>query len=135
VLVGVHDSLHPVPQLRADASVAGHYLPRGAIELQAAGTAWSSHEDLVFTTRWGEPLYPDSVTALMSKLIREHNKPAAPDGALPHARLHDLRHLHATTLLLAGIPEMPRVFRTVHPLGWVSGKAEFFDPTEQELLT
>ena len=23
---------------------------------------------------------------------------------LPHARLHDLRHLHATTLLLAGVP-------------------------------
>ena len=37
----------------------------------------------------------------MSKLIREHNKPvSAPDEALPHARLHDLRHLHATTLLL-----------------------------------
>ena len=41
----------------------------------------------------------------MSKLIREHNKPvSAPDEALPHARLHDLRHLHATTLLLAGVP-------------------------------
>jgi integrase len=24
--------------------------------------------------------------------------------ALPHARLHDLRHVHATTLLLAGVP-------------------------------
>ncbi|MGW5688387.1 tyrosine-type recombinase/integrase [Nonomuraea sp. NPDC003754] len=23
---------------------------------------------------------------------------------LPHARLHDLRHIHATTLLLAGVP-------------------------------
>jgi integrase len=23
---------------------------------------------------------------------------------LPHARLHDLRHLHATTLLLSGVP-------------------------------
>jgi integrase len=41
----------------------------------------------------------------MSKLIREHNKSAsAPSDALPHARLDDLRHLHATTLLLAGIP-------------------------------
>jgi integrase len=27
------------------------------------------------------------------------------DGTdLPHARLHDLRHIHATTLLLAGVP-------------------------------
>jgi integrase len=23
---------------------------------------------------------------------------------LPHARVHDLRHIHATTLLLAGVP-------------------------------
>jgi integrase len=25
---------------------------------------------------------------------------------LPHARLHDLRHVHATILLLAGVPGM-----------------------------
>ena len=53
----------------------------------------------------GEPLYPDTVTALMKKLINQYNKKVvAPAQALPHARLHDLRHLHATTLLLAGIP-------------------------------
>ncbi len=40
----------------------------------------------------------------MSKLIREHNKSVSDPAALPHARLHDLRHLHATTLLLAGVP-------------------------------
>jgi integrase len=41
----------------------------------------------------------------MSKLIREYNNSASErDEALPHARLHDLRHLHATTLLLAGVP-------------------------------
>ena len=34
-----------------------------------------------------------------------HNKSvSAPGEALSHARLHDLRHLHATTLLLAGVP-------------------------------
>jgi integrase len=31
------------------------------------------------------------------KLIRASKR-------LPHARLHDLRHLHATTLLLSGVP-------------------------------
>ena len=66
----------------------------------AAGSVWNKHDSLVFTSRWGEPLYPDTVTALMSKLIREHNKSASDPEALPHARLHDLRHLHATTLLL-----------------------------------
>ncbi|MFB4311964.1 tyrosine-type recombinase/integrase [Actinomadura sp. GTD37] len=39
----------------------------------------------------------------MATLIKEHN---GMDGVepLPHARLHDLRHVHATTLLLAGVP-------------------------------
>jgi integrase len=51
----------------------------------------------VFTTGWGEPIYPDTVTSLMTKLIRANTQ-------LPHARLHDLRHLHATTLPLSGVP-------------------------------
>ena len=48
-----------------------------------------------------------NVASLMTKLIRAHNRPGQgprPKGRLPHARLHDLRHLHATTLLLAGVP-------------------------------
>jgi integrase len=60
-----------------------------------------------FTTGWGEPIYPDTVTSLMTKLIRAHNSPASgkrPQGQLPHARLHDLRHIHATTLRLSGVP-------------------------------
>src|SRR5215469_5113264 len=40
----------------------------------------------------------------MTKLINAHNKSAPKAAQLPHARLHDLRHLHATTLLLAGVP-------------------------------
>ena len=76
-----------------------------AEERLAAGSAWTDTGGLVFVTRWGEPLYPDTVTALMTKLINRHNKSAAPPAKpLPHARLHDLRHLHATTLLLAGVP-------------------------------
>jgi integrase len=76
-----------------------------ADERQTAGPGWTDSGGLVFTSRWGEPLYPDTVTALMSKLISEHNKSVtSPARPLPHARLHDLRHLHATTLLLAGVP-------------------------------
>ncbi len=41
----------------------------------------------------------------MTKLINQHNKSVTPPAKpLPHARLHDLRHLHATTLLFAGVP-------------------------------
>ena len=76
-----------------------------AEERLAAGSAWNDSGGLVFTSRWGEPLYPDTVTALMTKLINRYNKAATPPAKpLPHARLHDLRHLHATTLLLAGVP-------------------------------
>ena len=51
------------------------------------------------------PINPDSMTALMAKIIRAHNADL-PEGvrALPVARLHDLRHVHATHLLLAGVP-------------------------------
>ena len=76
-----------------------------AEERLAAGSAWTDTGGLVFVTRWGEPLYPDTVTALMTKLINQHNSPITPSAKpLPQARLHDLRHLHATTLLLAGVP-------------------------------
>ncbi|MFI6602997.1 tyrosine-type recombinase/integrase [Nonomuraea sp. NPDC050536] len=33
-----------------------------------------------------------------------HRGADRPKTPLPHARLHDLRHIHATTLLLAGVP-------------------------------
>jgi integrase len=76
-----------------------------AEERLSAGTAWTDSGGLVFTSRWGEPLYPDTVSALMSKLISKYNEGATGSAhALPHARLHDLRHLHATTLLVAGVP-------------------------------
>ncbi|MGH3301531.1 MAG: tyrosine-type recombinase/integrase [Streptosporangiaceae bacterium] len=75
-----------------------------AEERLAAGSAWTDNDGLVFAGKWGEPLYPDTVTALMSKMISKCNMAAPATAQLPHARLHDLRHLHATTLLLAGVP-------------------------------
>ena len=76
-----------------------------ALQRLAAGSAWNDSGGLVFINRWGEPLYPDTVSALMTKLINRYNRSlTAPAEPLPHARLHDLRHLHATTLLLAGVP-------------------------------
>jgi integrase len=89
---------------RDTVSILRDHRRRQAEERQAAGSAWTDNDGLVFTTKWGEPLYPDTVTALMNKLITAYNKSVASGQALPHARLHDLRHLHATTLLLAGVP-------------------------------
>jgi integrase len=56
-----------------------------------AGDSWRGTDGYVFTTGWSELIYPDIVTSMMTKLIRASKQ-------LPHARLHDLRHLHATTL-------------------------------------
>ena len=79
-----------------------------AAEQLRAGDSWRGTKDgHVFTTGWGEQVYPDTVTSLVSKIIRTHNEPeqgTRPEDRLPHARLHDLRHLHATTLLLSGVP-------------------------------
>jgi hypothetical protein len=55
----------------------------------------------------GGPLHPYTVSLLIGDLIRAHNVTVGEGGAgelLPHARLHDLRHVRATTLLLAGGP-------------------------------
>ncbi len=68
-----------------------------------AGAAWAS-DGHVFTTGLGLPIYPDTVSQLMPKLISAHNRSAGAEPQLPPARLHDLRHVHATTLLLAGVP-------------------------------
>jgi integrase len=79
-----------------------------AAEQTLAGDYWrGTSNGYVFTTGWGEPIYPDTVSSLMTKFIRAHNEPEnrpRPKDQLPHARLHDLRHLHATTLLLSGVP-------------------------------
>ena len=60
----------------------------------------------VFRRELGEPLFPDTPTALMRKLQRRHNAGLVEAGRapLPVIRLHDLRHLHATLLLKAGVP-------------------------------
>ncbi|GAA3753036.1 hypothetical protein HDA32_005561 [Spinactinospora alkalitolerans] len=67
----------------------------------AAGEEWRGAGDYIFTTGWGDPVCPEGVSSLMSTLIRRHNEPAEPPAC---ARPHGLRHVHAATLLLAGVP-------------------------------
>ncbi len=56
-------------------------------------------EDLVFAHRDGRPLHPERVSRWFSQAVAT--------TAAPHVRLHDLRHLHATLALEAGVA--PRV--------------------------
>lgn len=43
----------------------------------------------------GSPIRPDSMTQKWERFVEHHN--------LPHIRLHDLRHSHATALIMAGV--------------------------------
>jgi integrase len=80
---------------------------RQAVDQEIAQASWVGG-DYVFTTGLGEPIHPDTPGQLMAKLIRNYNNPEdpaeRPAEPLPHIRLHDLRHVHATTLLRAGVP-------------------------------
>jgi len=68
---------------------------RQIAERLKAGSLWTDTGH-VFATETGGLLSPDTPTQLMPKLVAA--------AGVPRARLHDLRHLHATTLLLAGVP-------------------------------
>jgi integrase len=64
-------------------------------ELLASLGARLSEEAFVFARPDGKPLDPSHVTRTFAKLVRQ--------AGLPHIRLHDLRHTHATLMLAAGI--------------------------------
>jgi integrase len=92
-------------------SVLRAHRKRQLADMLQVGNSWKGsadrNADHVFMTVWGEPIHPDTVSSLMAILIKNHNAPKegeTPTEPLPHARLHDLRHLHATTLLLVGVP-------------------------------
>jgi hypothetical protein len=60
-----------------------------AAEQLRAGDSWRGTQDgYVFTTGWGEPIYPDTVTSLMSKLIRAHTSPTKGHDRKTSYRVH-----------------------------------------------
>jgi hypothetical protein len=79
-----------------------------AAECQVAGSAWTDSGGLVFTTRWGEPLYSDTVSALMNKQSSEYNKSVAPWSG--HCRVPDCT--------ICGTCTPPRCFSPGYPSMW-----------------
>jgi integrase len=63
-------------------------------ERTALGLPWPTADSLVFTTIEGQPLRPTSFSARFERLVAA--------VGVPRIRFHDLRHTHATLLLLAG---------------------------------
>ena len=74
------------------------------------------------------PLHPQLVTLIDS--YRARHVPAGHPLLLPRENGRPLDR-HTVTRM---INEMPRAFRTVHPLGWVSGKVKYVASAEEELL-
>lgn len=61
--------------------------------LKLSVTATAS--DRVFTNEIGDPIRPHSIGQAFGRLITK--------AGVPKIRLHDLRHTHATHLLIAGV--------------------------------
>jgi integrase len=57
----------------------------------------------IFRMEIGSPLFPDVAGSLMRRTVEAMNAGHA-KPVLPPMRLHDLRHVHATLLLKAGVP-------------------------------
>ena len=74
------------------------YLERQKREQQQrrelAGSNWQEH-GLVIDRGDGRPVNPDTLSAGWARFIRANG--------LPHVRFHDLRHAHATLMLLQGV--------------------------------
>ena len=49
---------------------------RQAEERLRVGPEWRGTDDYVFSTAWGEPIHPDTVSSLMTTLINTHNDSA-----------------------------------------------------------
>ncbi|NQT71839.1 MAG: site-specific integrase [Chloroflexi bacterium] len=63
-------------------------------QMEGDGIEWEEQR-LIFANDDGEPLSPDTVTHAFAKIIKR--------TGLPHVRLHDLRHTHATLMLKQGV--------------------------------
>lgn len=73
---------------------------RQAFRRQAAGDAWRDC-DLAFASETGGPLTPSNVLRNLYAITKKANEEAeSEDDRLPRFHIHDLRHTHATHLLM-----------------------------------
>ena len=75
---------------------------RQAKERERASGSWRESRH-VFRMEMGTPLYGEAPGSVLRAAVRDFNE-ANPTKQLPPMRLHDLRHVHATLLLKAGVP-------------------------------
>jgi integrase len=63
------------------AQVLGEHRKRQAEDRLRVGPEWRGTDDYVAATAWGEPIHLDTVSSLMTVLIKAHNDPE--DGEKP----------------------------------------------------
>jgi integrase len=80
------------------AVLRAHRKQRGSMALQLA-----RDDALMLGDQEGRHLHPERFTRTFGAEVARCRK-ALGDSAVPVIRLHDLRHTHATLLLLAGVP-------------------------------
>jgi integrase len=84
-------SRRTIPLLLSDVKLLSEHMARQQEE------SWENPHNLVFLTEFGEPTGERGI-------VKDHFKPALTRAKLPSTvRLYDLRHTHATLLLLAGV--------------------------------
>nr|WP_310753373.1 site-specific integrase [Ruminococcus sp.] len=54
--------------------------------------------DRIFTTEFGAPLHPDTLSSWFSAFVKAHS------DKLPPISLHSLRHTNATLMIASGVP-------------------------------
>lgn len=61
------------------------------------GDRWQK-TDRIFTTEFGAPLHPDTLSSWFSSFVKAHS------DILPPISLHSLRHTNATLMIASGVP-------------------------------
>ncbi len=86
-----HRSRRPIALTMNTVSFLRSHKAKQNEERLAAGDRWEDN-DLVFATETGRPIHPTNIARRYRETVEE--------SGLPYIRLHDLRHTHATLLLV-----------------------------------
>ena len=74
--------------------VLAEHMRKQAVQRQLVGEAWQDH-NLVFSNALGAPMHPRNFYRAWRRALEQ--------AQVPHARIHDIRHLHLSRLALLGI--------------------------------